>query len=196
MTDTTSTDALRTALLQDRLASYVRLRGGFPIPLAGAVYWGVLGTLGYSMELPAWSMTAFVGSGAIFPMAILFARLFRNDFMRDRTATGDVLIPTFIGMLLFWPMIVAAVREGPQLIPLILAIGLSLHWPVIGWSYGRTALYATHAVVRAALALAIWLALPDARLTLLPLSVAAVYLATVVAILLDARRVEARLANR
>lgn len=194
MSDTPSIDALREALLRDRLSSYVRLKGGFPIPLAGAVYWGVLGTVGFSADLGTWSMIAFLGSGSIFPMALLFARLFRNDFMKDRTASGDVLIPTFISMLLFWPMIIAAAQEGPQLIPLILAIGLSLHWPVIGWSYGRTALYTAHAAARAAVALGIWLVLPDARLTLLPLSVAVVYLVTVVAIFVDAKRVEAQLA--
>jgi len=37
----------------------------------------------------------------IFPLAILFSKLFRSDFMKDRTATGDVLGPAFTSMLLF-----------------------------------------------------------------------------------------------
>ncbi|MDF7775340.1 hypothetical protein P1X14_08785 [Sphingomonas sp. AOB5] len=182
---------LKAALLRDRLASYKRLRGGFPIPLAGTVYWGVLAWLGYQgTPLADWAMFAFIGSGAIFPLALLFAAIFRNPFMKDRTASGDVLLPAFIAMLLFWPMIIAAVQVAPELVPLILAIGMSLHWPVIGWSYGRTALFSAHAIVRAVAVLLIWLLLPEARLTLLPLSVALVYFLTVIALLIDSGRVK------
>lgn len=180
---------LKAALLADRLASYKRLRGGFPIPLAGIVYWGALAWFGTVADLATWCMAAFVGSGAIFPMALGFAAIFRNPFMKDKTATGDVLLPAFISMLLFWPMIVAAVQSAPELVPLILAIGMSLHWPVIGWSYGRTGLYSAHAIVRALACLAVWLWLPDGRLTVLPAAVALVYLLTVIAIVVDSARV-------
>jgi hypothetical protein len=176
---------LKAALLADRLATYKRLRGGFPIPLAGAVYWGVLGWLGTRLNLDQWCMAAFFGSGLIFPMALLFAKLFRNPFMKDRSAAGDVLLPAFIAMLLFWPMVVAAMQVAPALAPLILAIGMSLHWPAIGWSYGRTALYSAHSIVRAIAVLLIWLWMPEARLTLLPLAVAGIYLVTVLAIFID-----------
>jgi hypothetical protein len=181
---------LKAALLADRLASYKRLRGGFPIPLAGTVYWAVLAWLGTQLSLGPWCTAAFFGSGAIFPLALLFAKIFRNPFMKDRTATGDVLLPAFISMLLFWPMIVAAVQAAPVLVPLILAIGMSIHWPVIGWSYGRTGLFSAHSIVRAVAVLLIWLWLPEARLTLLPLSVAVVYLFTVFALVIDSARVK------
>ena len=181
-------DDLRARLKAERLASYLRLKGGFPVPLAGAAYWLVLAWAGYALSLRDWVTVAMWGSGLIFPLALVLAKAFRNDFMRDKTAVSDVLLPTFVSMLLFWPMLGAAIWTEPQLAPLILAIGMSLHWPVIGWSYGRTALYTAHALVRAALAFAIWTWMPEARFTLLPLSVAVVYLATVAAILVDVRR--------
>jgi hypothetical protein len=181
-------ERLRAALLADRLAAYRRLRGGFPVPLAGTVYWAVLGVLGYQLPIEMWCMVAFLATGAIFPLAMLFAAIFGNRFMKDRTAAGDVLIPAFIAMLLFWPMIVAAVQVAPQLVPLILAIGMSLHWPVIGWSYGRTGLFSAHSIVRAVVVLLIWLWVPEWRFTVLPFAVAAIYLATVFAILIDSGR--------
>lgn len=180
---------LRRALLADRLAAYKRLRGGFPVPLAGTVYWAVLGVLGHRLGVGEWSMVAFLGTGAIFPLALLFAAIFRNGFMKDRTATGDVLIPAFVAMLLFWPMIIGAVQVAPELVPLILAIGLSLHWPVIGWSYGRTALFSAHSILRAVVVLLIWLWHPEWRFTILPFAVAGIYFATVIAILIDSGRV-------
>ena len=181
---------LKAALLADRRAAYKRLRGGFPVPLAGVVYWGALAWAGTILPVHGWCMIAFIGSGAIFPMALLFAAIFRNPFMKDKTAAGDVLLPAFISMLLFWPMAIAAFQVAPQLVPLVLAIGMSLHWPVIGWSYGRTGLYSAHAIVRAIAVLLIWLWMPEARFTMLPLAVALVYVVTVLAILVDSARVK------
>ena len=181
--------SLHDDLLRERLGAYIRLRGGYPIPLAGAVYWLGLAALGYRMFLPdQWTFIAFVLSGSIFPLALLFSRLLRINFMRDRTAVSDVMFPAFIAMFLFWPMVIAAWWTNVQLVPLILAIGMSLHWPVIGWTYGRTALYTAHAVVRAIVCFLIWWLLPDGRFTLLPLSVAVIYLLTVIAIFIDSRR--------
>ncbi len=183
---------LAKALKRERLASYGRLRGGFPVPLAGLIYWLVLGLAGYGLGLADWALLAFFASGAIFPLALLLARLFNNPFMKDRTAVSGVVGPAFVGMLLFWPMIAGAVQAGPELVPLILAIGMSAHWPVIGWSYGRVLIYSSHAIIRAGVVLFIWLVYPEARLTWLPLSVAAVYGGTVLVILIDSARFRTR----
>ena len=187
-------EELKQRLLADRLASFVRLKGGYPVPLAGAVYWAALGVAGYQLNLHNWILAAFFFSGAIFPLALLLAKIVGNPFMKDQTASGDVLLPTFVSMLLFWPIAFAAFGTAPQLVPLILAIGMSQHWPVIGWSYGKTGLYTAHSLVRAVGSLAIWALLPEGRLTLLPFFVCAVYLATVAAILMAARREAARTA--
>ena len=182
------TDALRAELRAERNAAYARLRGGYPIPLAGAVWWAGLGAAGYALPPGQWIFAAFVSSGLIFPLALLFARLFRVDFMRDRSAVGDVILPAFISMLIFWPIAISAWWSHAPLVPLVLGIGMAIHWPVIGWTYDRTALFSAHAVARAVVCFAVWNWLPDHRFTLLPLAVSAIYLATVVAILADTRR--------
>ena len=182
--------SLREELHRERLGAYVRLRGGYPIPLAGVVYWAGLAVAGYLKLSPnRWTFCAFILSGSIFPLALLLSRLLRVNFMRDQTADSDVLLPAFVSMLLFWPMAIAAWWTDVQLVPLILAIGMSLHWPVIGWTYGRTGLYSAHAVARAVLCFLIWWLIPAARFTLLPLSVAVIYGLTIVAILIDSRRI-------
>lgn len=176
---------LKQVLFAEREASFFRLKGGFPIPLAGAVWWAILGTIGYLLpSRHLWIFIAFVTSGAIFPLALLFAKLFRNDFMRDRTAVSGVLFPAFTSMLLFWPIAISAWWSYPQLVPLILGIGMSIHWPVIGWMYGRSMIYTTHAVVRAVTCFVLWNWFPSSRFTLLPFAVAVIYLLTVFAILL------------
>jgi hypothetical protein len=148
-------------------------------------YWAAVGVLGYFFEPSRWTFWAFILSGSIFPLALLYAAVFRNGFIKDKNALGGVIFPAFAGMLLFWPIAIASWWTEVSLVSLILAIGMSLHWPIIGWSYGRTALFTAHAVVRAVVVFLIWWWLPEARFTLLPLAVAAIYLLTVIAILID-----------
>ena len=183
---------LEQDLLRERLAAFVRLKGGYPVPLAGAAYWLWLAALGLYVTGETWTIWAFITSGAIFPLALVFAAITRIDFMKDKSAAGSVLFPAFVSMFLFWPMAIAAFWDAPDLAPLILAIGMSIHWPVIGWSYGRTAIYSGHALVRAIAVFALWIAFPEYRYTALPLAVAVVYLLTVGVILIDAARLSKR----
>jgi len=165
-------DEMKALILKERLESYARLWGGFPIPLAGVLYWFALGLAGYSLDLGNWAMLAFYGSGAIFPLALILAKIFKNPFMKDKSSLGTLLPPTFIGMLLFWPILIAAIKTAPELCPVVLAIGMSIHWPVIGWTYGRSFLFSVHAVVRAIIVLLIWFKYPEHSLTWIPFSVA------------------------
>lgn len=182
---------LTQALLAEREAAYRRLRGGFPIPLAGATWWLALAALGTTLTPGYWIFVAFVSSGIIFPLALLYARLFGVPFMQDRTAVSSVILPAFVSMLCFWPLAVAAWWHHAPLVPLVLAVGMALHWPVIGWSYARTGLFSAHAVVRAVGGFALWQWMPAHRFTLLPLFVAVVYVATVALILADVRKARA-----
>jgi hypothetical protein len=180
-------EELRAAVRRDQLASFVRLKGGYTFPIAGAIYWVALGVAGYSLSPNDWILVAFIFSGTIFPLAWLLSHLLGVDFMKDKTATGDILGPAFTSMLLFYPIAFAAYGHAPQLVPLIVAIGMSQHWPIIGWSYGKPALYSAHAIARALGATAIWALIPDGRFTVIPFWVAAVYLATAAAILMAAK---------
>ncbi len=180
---------LKDNLRAEREAAYRRLQGGFPVPVAGAIWWLGLAMLGFAgVSLPNWIFLAVVSSGLIFPLAVLSARLFGNRFLSDRTAVSDLLGPAFTSMLLFWPVAISAWWTYPALVPLVLAIGMSQHWPVIGWSYARSSLFTVHAVVRAIACFVIWNWLPDGRITILPLAVAVIYALTVVAILVDSAR--------
>jgi hypothetical protein len=175
-----STMELREALRAEREATFFRLRGGYPVPLAGAVWWGLLGVAGYRLRSHfQWNLLAFYMSGLIFPLAVLFGKLFRVNFMGDRTAISDLLVPMLVSMALFWPVAFSAFSSAPELVPLVMAIGMSVAWPVMGWTYGRTAIFTAHAVVRAVVCFVIWNWMPAGRFTVLPLAVSGIYLVTV-----------------
>jgi hypothetical protein len=113
--------------------------------------------------------------------------LFGLDGNRDHghsSGRRELPVPILASMLLFWLVAIAAFWSYPQLVPPVLAIGLSLHWPVIGWSYAPTGIYVAHAVCRTIVCFVLWNWWPSTRFTLLPFTVAAAYLLTVVAILI------------
>ena len=181
-------EVLKAALNQERRAAYVRLKGGWPVASAGFMYWAGLGIYGYSASLYEWAIAAYFGSGLIFPLAVGLSQLFGISLFGNRQLVGFVAVPAIVSMLLFWPIILAAGHmQAYELIPLILAIGMGMHWPVIGWSYGRVVLYAAHALVRAGAVVLLWIYLPEDRLTVMPLVVAGIYALTILAILLDVR---------
>jgi hypothetical protein len=182
---------LKAALLQERQALYVKLRGGYTFPLAGAIWWAAMAVVGSYYPVKSWALIAFVASGLIFPIALVLSKALGVNFMSEKSVVDDALAPAFIGMLLFWPSAFAAYWTAVELTPLILAIGMATHWPIIGWTYGRPGLYSAHAIARGVSAFAIWLLFPDHRTTWIPASVAIVYLLTVVAILNDVKRVAA-----
>ena len=126
-----STALLKAQLTEHKLAQYMRLSGGIPIPLAGALYWAILAWTGTFTELEVWAAIAFPLSGLIFPLALIFAKILKCNFMKDKSAVGSVLLPTFISMLLFWPMLIMTAKSSsPELIVPILAIGMSRDWHV------------------------------------------------------------------
>lgn len=184
---------LQAQLLRARLESYAALSGGYPVPLAGMIYWAALCVYGHFASLQNWSFIAFITSGLIFPMAVVLAKLLRKDFMKAKGPVDSVLAPAFIGMLLFWPGCIAAFYTAPDLVPLILAIGMAGHWPVIGWSYGRLGIFAAHAIIRAAAVTALWFAFPDDRIMYIPGAVAIIYLVTVLALIIDSGNVSRKL---
>jgi hypothetical protein len=153
----------------------------------------MLAVLGARMDEANWSLLAAVMSGVIFPLAIAYAAIVRNPFMKVKVPDQGVVFMAMGGMLLFWPMAVAAMWNFNALTPLILAIGMSGHWPVFGWSYGRPLPFLAHAIVRAVVCFGIWQYMPDGRFTVLPAAVAVIYVVTVAVLFIDSGTVARRL---
>jgi FtsH-binding integral membrane protein len=154
-----------------------RMRWGFTLPLAGCLYWLGLAYLGQVLGLREWILAAFVASGLIFPVAVIAARAIRTDLLQTGDPLAGVALQAVIGMNLLWPLHFVLFNAAPQVVPLSLAIGMSVHWPVVGWMLG-TRLGLAHAIARAIGAWMIWTIWPADRLTLLPAFVALCYAAT------------------
>ena len=150
---------------------------------------------GSRISKASWTFIAQVMSGAIIPVgvAVALAAIFRNPFMNVKVPDQGAVFMAMGAMLLFWPGAIAAMWNYNALAPLLIAIGMSGHGPVFGWSYGRPAPFIAHAVIRVLAVFTIWLLLPEYRFTLLAAAVAGIYLVTVLVLHVDNGQVAAKL---
>lgn len=162
-------------LLRARRQYFVDAQGGTALPAAGAVYWIVLAIGGMTMEAKDWGLLAAMLSGAIFPVAVLLQWPLRSRFMKAKSPVSGAGWAAIIAINFLWPVHVVIISIVPEAAPLSLAIGMTLHWPVIGWMYASKVCY-LHAVARLAVVTLLWYGFPELRLTGLPLAVAALYL--------------------
>ena len=167
--------------LQEAKKDLLSRSGGIvAFPVAGALYWLLLGICGFVLTLDSWRLVALVGSGMLFPTAFLIAAVFKaNLFVRDNPLSSLGGLPmASVGLL---PFALYIVLDGStvHLLPLALAVGMSLHFPILGWMYGsRVCVF--HPIVRTVVAFAVWVLLPDGRFTILPLVIATIYVVTAV----------------
>ena len=100
----------------------------------------------------------------------------KSNFM-VKNPLSSLVMPAMGALFLSWLMSIAGYLTDVSFVSLFLAIGMSLHWPVIGWVYGSKTYY-IHAVSRVAIVTILWFILPEYRFTVIPIVVAIIYFVT------------------
>ncbi len=156
---------------------FIKANGGISLPIAGFVYWLSLGICGFFVSNNTWSLIAFFTSGLIFPLGILLSKPLKSNILA-KGPLSTLIMPAIAAMFLSWPMIIAGYITDVHLTPLLVAIGMSLHWPVIGWVYGSKVCLA-HAILRGLIVTLLWFSFPELRFITIPWAVSIIYLITV-----------------
>ncbi|GAB3501824.1 hypothetical protein GCM10027341_29110 [Spirosoma knui] len=177
------------ALTAQKRQDFLNANAGISLPVAGAIYWTLLGIAGYYLKPGAWVLLAFCTSGLLFPLGLALQKPFKSNLLLKTPLTS--LIPfALIAMMLSWAITIPAASIDKSLVPLCLAVGMSIHWPIIGWLYDSRACQ-LHVAARTILTVGCWYLFPDERFIVLPLLVALVYGVTVLALkqeLIQAKR--------
>ncbi|WP_144051765.1 DUF7010 family protein [Fibrisoma limi] len=176
---------------RERRRYFVRSNGGIALPAAGTLYWLALSIAGFWLKPGQWMLLAFTTSGLIFPLGLALQKPLRANILIKSPLSG-LIGPALTTMMLSWPVTIAASGVDKALVPLTLAVGMSLHWPIIGWLFGSRVCI-IHAISRAALTTGIWYLFPSDRFTLIPLAVGLLYGLTVWGIRYEVRKAEQNL---
>jgi hypothetical protein len=144
------------------------------MPIAGAIVWFTVAIVSTQLNEQMGILFLLFGSGAIFPIALLIARL-RNEALVSAANPLAKLIGRSILMVnLLWAVHIPLFLYAPQFIPLSLGIGLGLHWIVYSWIVQHS-IGTTHAVLRTLLVLGCWMIFPEHRLLTVGLAIVFAY---------------------
>lgn len=181
--------ALQTEDLdRERRHFIAEANAGVSLPIAGAVYWLALCVFGLFLnDKYIWSLIAIFASGLIFPLGIALQKPLGANLTSVSSVLGGLMLRAVIGINLLIPLYVALIMmRAVEFVPLALALGMTAHWPVASWAYGSRAAMA-HAILRAGAVTGIWFLVPDWRFTILPGTVAVLYLVTALWMLFEAK---------
>lgn len=161
----------------EKRSFFIKANGGQSLPAAGCIYWFALGIAGFYLKPQTWFIVSAFTSGLIFPLGLLLSRPLKADIKVSSPLNG-LIAPALISMMTFWPLAIAGTSSDVSFITLALAVGMGIHWPVIGWMYGRK-VYLLHGIIRTIGATMLWYVFPEQRFVLIPIFVSLAYLITI-----------------
>ncbi len=147
--------------------------------VAGLLLWiGILIT-NLTVPIETGRMVWIALTFGVFPTAVLVSKLISADPFCNDNPLGQLVGYTHMSVVsLSFPIFIITAVYDPNIQLLAMAILLSIDFYVMSWAFG-SAVFGLHAAARTVLVTLIWVALPDSRLTLIPLVVATFYLGTV-----------------
>ncbi|GAB4004792.1 hypothetical protein EXU85_35150 [Spirosoma sp. KCTC 42546] len=181
-------------LIDHKQQFFLVANAGLSLPVAGAIYWFTLGIAGFCLKPAQWVLTAFFTSGLLFPLGLVLQKPFKSNLI-VKTPLASLIPFALFAMMLSWGITIPASGVNKSLVPLCLAIGMSLHWPIIGWLYNST-ICQLHALIRALGVVTCWYLFPDDRFTILPLLVSAIYVLTVLGLTWEVTKVRKQTDNQ
>src|ERR1035437_6812016 len=149
---------------------------GRSVRLAGDWNFGISGYL-----LPEYQATVAMlfGTGMIFPLALLIAKL-RGETLTDRVNPLSRLMGMSVLMVnLLWAVHLPLLMGAPRFFPLSLGIGLGIHWIIYSWIIQHP-VGLIHTLLRTGLVVSAWSAFPAHRLLAVPSAIVIVYLISLV----------------
>ena len=140
--DTQTLQALRSDF--DKRSKY-----SLSLPMAGLIVWFAIGTLGAFLPLKQAVLALMVLTGAIFPLALLIAKVRGEELLGNSNPLASLLALAVLMVNLLWAIHIPLFISLPSLVPVSIGIGLGLHWIVYSWII-QNPLGTIHAVGRAA----------------------------------------------
>lgn len=150
--------------------------------VAGCLLWLAIFAAGQLIPLEEARFVWIAATFFTLPVAVLTSKILKADPFCSDNALGNLVGYTHMSVIfLSLPIVVMLCLIDPEAQLLAMAILYCVDFYVMSWAFGSR-LFGIHAAVRTLLVTAIWFAAPGLRLSLLPLSVAGLYLLTVIAI--------------
>ena len=169
-------------IIKLRVDATIRGKWNIGFFAAGFIFWIFIGIICNSFPLETAKIYMVGGTFFIFPLAVLFSKLFKADPFTKGNTIGELVGYTHMSVIaLSFPIVILTAIFLPDALIFVMAILYCLDFYVMTWSFG-TPLFGVHAVLRTILVTLIYFAIPAYRFTVLPFIISFLYLTTVVLI--------------
>lgn len=173
---------------KERSRLFAQTRGLLGLTLFGALYWLLLGLIGFLLPPRQWILAAFGLVLLSAPVALMVIKHVYWKRLAELPLTPALLV-SVVPVLMSLMLLIPTYHLALSLLPVVYVVSLALLWPVIGWLFDQK-LYLMHALVRTVLTLLVWLTVPEHASTLLPIAVGGLYLLTSKSISTQLRQLE------
>ena len=159
---------------------------GYPFFLAGAVYWLIMGGLGFIMGVSQQlALIYIIGMASIFPLAIMIGKVVGSNIL-SKNPLG--VLGGIIGGIqaFFIPVWIIIYMEHYELIPMTVGILAASHFLPYLWIY-RSKSYLILTVLMAVISLIFGYVFIELAFSILPLLLAVLYLVTVISLRMETK---------
>ena len=151
------------------------------MPIAGTIAWAIIGVAGVFLpvELAAWAL--FIGTGMIFGLGLLVARLIGEDLLgktRDDNEFDRLFMMTLVMAWLVFAIAIPFFMIEHTSLPLSVGILSGLMWVPFSWMIQHW-IGLFHGIARTVLITAAWYVFPQRRFVAIPAVIVVIYLITI-----------------
>lgn len=143
--------------------------------------WTAVGVAALFLTPRISTFVLIVGTGAIFPLGLLLARLLGEKLLNNTNPLAKLMALCVLMVNLFWAVHITLLFTAPTLISLTLGISLGLHWIVFSWII-QNPLGIIHTIARVVLVTGAWWLFPEHRVSAVAAAVVATYLYSIVSL--------------
>lgn len=152
------------------------------MPLAGAIAWFMIGIAGATLSPFAAVWVLFIGTGSIVYLGLFVSKLTGEDFLdksQPKNVFDGLFLYTVAMALMVFSIAIPFFLVDYTSLPLTVGILTGLMWVPLSWVIQHWAgLF--HGITRTVLVLVAWYAFPQQRFVIIPFTIVAIYLVTII----------------
>lgn len=152
----------------------VSAKRGYPIVLAGAIYFCVLGILSFFIPEKTMSLVWIFGCGVIFPFGIVLGKVLGVDVVTKGNPLGTLGGIVAATQIFFIPVWILIYRLNPVYVPFAMGLLGASHFLPYIWIY-RSKAYAYIASATGVISIGVGIFLPGRVYHVLPFAISIVY---------------------
>lgn len=150
-------------------------------PIAGTIMWALIGVAGATLSPLYASLVLFFCTGTIVYLGMFISRFTGENFLdksRPKNEFDRLFLMTVLAAALVYAIAIPFFMIDYQSLPLTVGVLTGLMWLPFSWIIQHW-VGIFHAVVRTALIVALWYALPEQRFVTIPFVIVAIYLVSI-----------------